>query len=163
MSQAEKHRGWIRMRNLSNVKIAIQVFIRFPKRKWEYTTALMTKSLAPLQFTKISKCGSNFAIFSSSEGLVSNLKDFILRGEWKRLPWAKSYMKTQPGLNSFSINTQFFPFSFISKQFFSRPGCAYFSIAKVSLDAKWSWHLTLQLKRMAERWNGSGHAVWSCL
>ena len=27
MSQAEKHRGWIRMRNLSNVKIAIQVQI----------------------------------------------------------------------------------------------------------------------------------------
>ena len=63
MSQAEKHRGWIRMRNLSNVKIAIQVFIRFPKRKWEYTTALMTKSLAPLHFTKISKFGSDFASF----------------------------------------------------------------------------------------------------
>ena len=25
LSQAEKHRGWIRMRNLSNVKISIQV------------------------------------------------------------------------------------------------------------------------------------------
>ena len=32
MSQAEKHRGWIRMRNLSNVKIAIQVSIILPLR-----------------------------------------------------------------------------------------------------------------------------------
>ena len=63
MSQAEKHRGWIRMRNLSNVKIAIQVLIRFPKIKWEYTTALMAKSLAPSQFTKKPKFRSDFASF----------------------------------------------------------------------------------------------------
>ena len=73
MSQAEKHRGWIRMRNLSNVKIAIQVFGN-PKSHQKHRSWVLMSNLSNAKiaikvsiFWQLSKTG----VLDSEEVFVS--------------------------------------------------------------------------------------------
>ena len=73
MSQAEKHRGWIRMRNLSNVKIAIQVFGN-PKSHQKHRSWVLLSNLSNAKiaikvsiFWQLSKTG----VLDSEEVFVS--------------------------------------------------------------------------------------------